>query len=274
VLAVPVPPEQEEEGGSPHQPRKLCTAHKSTGTDSGIGSGSSWTCSNWAGSIRWQPSALVVPESEEELAAYLAASAAAAAAPGVPPRRPLKVVGYAHSWASLYLPSSSSSDGAVGDTLALHRLAGITALHLSPDGASGTVQVFAGTSFAQLYAELHAQGLTLAWAPGGIQGLTVGGAVAVGFHGSQLSLGGVSSVVSAVRLYSTDGTAHDLSDETDPAAMRAARMGLGVCGIVTRVTLPVVRQHHLRRRRWRLDSSDQLFAQLPTLKAQYDYFHW
>ena len=134
--------------------------------------------------MSWAPARLVVPGSEEELAAFLRAEAAEAAAPGAAPRRPFKVVGYAHSWAGLYVPAEG------GDTLALHRLSGITRL------SNGTVEVLAGTSFAQVFAELDAQGLALAWAPGGIQGLTVGGAAAVGFHGSQLSLGGVSSVVS------------------------------------------------------------------------------
>jgi hypothetical protein len=95
---------------------------------------------------------------------------------------------------------------------------GITAL------TDSHVEVLAGTSFAQLYAELHAAGMTLAWAPGGIQGLTVGGAVAVGFHGSQLSLGGVSSVVSALRVFDLSGVSHDLTDEGQPQLMRAARM--------------------------------------------------
>lgn len=73
----------------------------------------------------------------------------------------------------------------------------------------------------------------------------------------------------------TEGNTHELSDDATPEAMRAARMGLGVCGVVTRVTLPVVPQFHLRRRRWRVDDSEAFLAQqLPGLKAAYDRFHW
>jgi FAD/FMN-containing dehydrogenase len=220
--------------------------------------------------VKWTPSAVVAPATEAELASYLRAEAAAAAtaAPGASPRAPLKVVGFAHSWAGLYVPAAAPG-GARGATLALHMLSGITQLNATH------AEVLAGTSFAALFEELHSKGLGLAWHPGGIQGLTVGGAVAVGFHGSQMSLGGVSSVVSALRLYDTDGVPHDLTDDASPDAMRAARMGLGMCGVVARVTLPVVPQFHLRRRRWRTDDLGAFFGEeLPRLKSTYDRFHW
>jgi L-gulonolactone oxidase len=170
----------------------------------------------------------------------------------------------------LYVPGEHRGARRHGTTVALHKLSGVTRL------GERDVEVLAGTSFATLFAYLHERNLGLAWPPGGIQGLTVGGAVAVGFHGSHASVGGVSSVVRALRVVSTDGQAvHDLSDATDREGMRAASMNLGVCGIVSRVTLPVVPQFHLRRRRWRVDDVDAfLDAQLPALKEKYDRFHW
>jgi hypothetical protein len=112
--------------------------------------------------------------------------------------------------------------------------------------------------------------------PGGITGLTVGGATAVSFHGSQMSLGGVSSVLRRLRVMDTGGKVHELGNGAGAEpVMRAARMGLGVCGIVTQVTLPVTRQHHLRRRRWRVDDVPAfLNHQLPGLKGRYDRFHY
>ncbi|KAF8058938.1 Gulo [Scenedesmus sp. PABB004] len=261
ALYVEVPPEQEAIGAVHPPPRQLCAA------EGGPNGTTAWSCSNWAGTVRWSPGAVVAPESEAELSAWLRTQAAAAAASGAP-RLPLKVVGYAHSWAGLYTPAAGAG-GAPGVTLALHRLSGIT--RVSPTA----VEVLAGTSFAALFHELEKRGLALAWPPGGIQGLTVGGAVSVGFHGSQLSVGGVSSVVRALRLLDVDGNAHDLSDATAPEAMRAARMGVGMVGILTRVTLPVTPQFHLRRRRWRVDGGvEALLPDLPRLKAAYDRFHW
>eukprot|EP00882_Tetradesmus_deserticola_P033948 GHRQ01038828.1.p1 GENE.GHRQ01038828.1~~GHRQ01038828.1.p1 ORF type:complete len:271 (-),score=60.53 GHRQ01038828.1:195-1007(-) len=258
ALYVDVPQEQEAPGAPAHQPRLLCAASNSS---------QQWSCSNWAGTVSWAPSAVVIPNSEADLAAFLQASAAASAASGSP-RPAMKVVGFAHSWAGLYTPAKAS-DGSAGITLALHKLNGITQV------TDTHVEVLAGTSFAQLFQELHAMNLTLAWPPGGIQGLTVGGAVSVGFHGSQMSVGGVSSVVQGLRLLDTSGNAHDLDDSSQPQAMRAARMALGMCGILTRVQLPVTPEFHLRRRRWRVDDMDAfLDQQLPQLKQQYDRFHW
>lgn len=263
-LFTTAPPEQEDAAATPHAPRQLCSK-------GGGEAAADWLCTNWAGTISWAPSSVFVPADETELIDYLrAAAAAAAAAPPAAPRPSLKVVGFAHSWAGLFLPAAGA-DGRRGETVALHRLSGITAV--SADRRS--VEVLAGTSFAQLFKELDALGLGLAWPPGGIQGLTVGGAVSVGFHGSQASLGGVSSVVRALRLVDTEGGIHDLSDADSPEQMRAARMGLGMCGILTRVTLPVVPQFHLQRRRWRVDDGEGFLTyQLPGLKAKYDRFHY
>lgn len=266
-LVVVAPPEKQAPNWAP---RRFCTAQPLEASTNGSAVTPSaqptqnFTCSNWAGTVAWSPSGVVVPEDEEELADYLHATEVANGTA----RRAMKVVGFAHSWANLYLPAQGP-DGSQGITVALHKLAGITRL------TETHVEVLAGTSFAQLFSELEAEGLTLAWSPGGITGLTVGGAVSVGFHGSQMSVGGVSSVVRAVRLYDTAGNAHDLSSTTQPEAMKAARMGLGMCGILSRVTLPVVPQYHLRRRRWRVnDAGAFLDTQLPQLKAKYDRFHW
>jgi hypothetical protein len=117
ALYVHVPQEQEAPGAPAHQPRLLCAASNSTRVD-----GQQWSCNNWAGTISWAPSAVVVPASEDDLAAFLQASALASAATGAP-RPPLKVVGFAHSWAGLYTPAKSS-DGSAGITLALHKLSG------------------------------------------------------------------------------------------------------------------------------------------------------
>lgn len=244
---------QEVDGTPGWSARKICRASAEPGA--------AFSCQNWAGTVAWTPASVFSPASEAELADYLAHGAAAAAAAGSSQQRPaMKVVGFAHSWAGLYATS--------GVTLALHKLSGITRL------TDTEVEVLSGTSFARLFAELEAEGKTLAWSPGGIQGLTVGGAVSVGFHGSQMSVGGVSSVVRSLRLYDTAGNPHELTDATHPEAMKAARMGLGMCGIIGRVTLPVVPQFHLRRRRWQVAADDFLDAQLPELKATYDRFHW
>lgn len=91
----------------------------------------------------------------------------------------------------------------------------------------------------------------------------------------QSTLGGASSGVAALRVVDTDGTAHELSEATTPGAMRAARLALGMCGVVTRVTMPVVPQFHLRRRRWRVAGAAAfLEGGLAPLKAEHERFHY
>lgn len=270
-LYVPTPSETSQGGGSrssawQHQARLLCS-------NSGAKS-RSWECGNWAGTISWRPSEMFVPEDEADLSQFLAAAE---------PTDRFKVVGHGHSWAGLYVPPPLPTEpGAQGTTIVLHKLSGITRL----EAEKGLVEVYTGTSFADLHRKLDEQGLALAWQSGGIQGLTVGGAVSVGFHGSQRSLGSVSAVVQSMHIYDSRGKLHVLEEKTGDEAeqqehqeqqklIEAARLGLGVCGILTRVTLPVVPQFYLRRRRWQSESLPSFLArELGPLKHQYDRFHY
>jgi hypothetical protein len=174
-------------------PRRLCAPPAG-----GAGTGP-WHCRNWAGTVQWAPQQVVLPESEDALSDFLKSEAASGDAAA---RRPFRVVGFAHSWSSIYVPASSGTTAAAaakdaaagsGITVALHRLRGVTQIIPPPAGASssagpaiGYVEALAGTSFAELFEALDAKGLALLVPPGGIQGLTVGGAVSVGFHGSQV----------------------------------------------------------------------------------------
>ena len=78
--------------------------------------------------------------------------------------------------------------------------------------------------------------------------IQVGGALSVGYHGSQMSLGSISSVVTRMQVMDTYGHTHllDANLPTDRPALAATSLGVGVCGIITRVTLPVVPTFHLR----------------------------
>ena len=259
----------------PHEARLLCAGVVAAQGNSSSNNKTSWQCGNWAGTIAWHPAEVFIPEDEASLGAFLA---------GAGPDSRFKVVGHGHSWAGLYVPPSlPTAPTTQGTTIVLHKLSGITRLDIGDNGG-GEVEVMTGTSFVDLHRDLDAKGLALAWQSGGIQGLTVGGAVSVGFHGSQRSLGSVSTVVRSMHVYDSRGGLHVLEDsigkekqeqEQEQALLQAARLGLGVCGILTRVTLPVVPQFYLRRRRWQSESlSGFLTQELGPLKRQYDRFHY
>jgi FAD binding domain/D-arabinono-1,4-lactone oxidase len=263
-ITIPLPFETQL---STNKHRELChTIYQTTETQ----------CYNWARTKNWKPSHVFMPEDEQQLSEYLENSE----------NMYFKIVGYGHSWAGLYIPPMVTihNESKSGATIALHKLSGITQLLsddtclLSPSGKITKVEVFAGTSFAKLHKELDDIGLSLSWQSGGIQGLTVGGAISVGFHGSQISSSSISSVVSAMTIYDTKGQSHLLEyhhEKNRNSLMMAARLGLGVCGIMTRVTLPVEPRFYLRRRRWKLSNIPLFLSKdLTSLKLTYDRFHY
>lgn len=229
-------------------------------------------CSNWAGTKLWTPRKVLLPKNEDELATFLKTN-----------QQSFKIVGYGHSWAGLYIPVDNG--GQWGVTVVLHHLTGITQLQgnnycftktPSWDSEKIThVQVMTGTSFAELHQQLDEMHLGLSWQSGGIQGLTVGGAISVGFHGSQRSSSSISSVADSLTVYDTTGHMHILDNNNNRTLMLAARLGLGVCGVMTRAVLPVEPRFYLRRRRW-VESDIPFFLSqnLSTLKSHYDRFHY
>lgn len=228
-------------------------------------------CSNWAGTKKWTPREIIIPKNEYELANFLQSN-----------QQSFKIVGYGHSWAGLYIPVDNI--GQSGVTVVLHHLTGITQwlsknycfTMASFDSETIThVEVMTGTSFAALHQQLDEMDLGLSWQSGGIQGLTLGGAISVGFHGSQMSSSSISSVVESLTVYDTNGQPHILDENHHRKLMLAARLGLGVCGVMTRAILPVEPRFHLRRRRWvEYDIFLFLSQHLSILKSNYDRFHY
>ena len=100
-----------------------------------------------------------------------------------------------------------------------------------------TASVSAGTTYAQLGRDLHAQGLALA-AMASLPHITVGGAIATGTHGSGDAIGTLSSAVTGLQIVTADGDVRWVRrgvDEEFPACVVA----IGALGIVTRVELRV-----------------------------------
>jgi hypothetical protein len=251
-ITVPLPSEKN------NQQRNLCYISNNT-----------TRCSNWAGSQTWIPLEVFIPKNEYELANYLKYTN----------KLSFKIVGYGHSWAGLYIPIDNL--GKIGTTIALHHLSGIThfqnknycSVSLNDLENVTHVEVMAGTSFAELHKKLDKVGFALSWQSGGIQGLTIGGAISVGFHGSQISSSSISSVVDNLVIYDTYGQKHILYEHNK--LMLAARLGLGVCGVITRATLPIEPRFYLRRRRWIEPNMSLFFSEkLSKLKSKYDRFHY
>lgn len=194
---------------------------------------------NWSGAVSCRPHAVALARDEAELAAIVHLAAREG--------RTLRPLGSGHSSSEL-----CATDGVL---LSLARWTGIE----SVDPAARTATVRAGTVLHDLGHELHAHGLAL-HNLGDIDRQALAGALSTGTHGTGVTLGNLASAVTALRLVTADGEILELragrAADRDP--LRAARVSLGVLGILSTVTLRVAPAFRLHERVWRTSLDDAL----------------
>ncbi|HZZ52263.1 MAG TPA: D-arabinono-1,4-lactone oxidase [Pseudonocardia sp.] len=167
---------------------------------------------NWSGGQRCQPRSVVRPLDE--------AGVCAAIRRAVARDQQVRPVGAGHSFSPLAVTDSVLLD--------LSALTGVVRV------GGDRVRVRAGTTLGQLHGALAQRGLALAsFADSGE--LTVAGAIGTGTHGSHPAVGSLSAQVTALRMVGGNGVAAEV-----PAVdLDAARVGLGVLGVITEVELAV-----------------------------------
>jgi L-gulonolactone oxidase len=134
---------------------------------------------------------------------------------------PVRPVGTGHSWSAL-IPT----EGYLLDTTGLHRFLGDP--EPSPSGVA--VRVESGMLTRGLNDRLVRSGLRVPGLPI-FEGMTVGGIVATGSHGSDLRDGVLADQVAAIELVAPDGELVRLAPG-DGDAFRAAQISLGALGVV------------------------------------------
>ncbi|HEU5063523.1 MAG TPA: D-arabinono-1,4-lactone oxidase [Solirubrobacterales bacterium] len=181
---------------------------------------------NWAGDQACRPAEIVRPRNREELAEAIATAAAAG--------RKVRVAGSGHSFTEAALTG--------GTMLRVEGLSGV----LDADRDSGLVKVGGGTVLADLNEELARLGLAMENL-GDIDSQTISGAISTGTHGTGAGLRNISAQVEGLELVLADGTVRHLNAATDPALLRAARVGVGALGAISAVTLRCVPAFKLLR---------------------------
>ena len=170
---------------------------------------------NWSGSVEAHPRAIARPRTEAKLRALVAGASA------------VRVVGAGHSFMPL-----CETDGLLLDLADLEG-----EIVVAPDGK--TADCPAGWSLAKLTEALWAKGLSLS-NQGDVNPQTLAGAISTGTHGTGKALGSLATFARAFRLVLADGSIVDCDATHEPELFQAARLSLGLLGVMTRITIDVL----------------------------------
>jgi FAD-linked oxidoreductase len=177
--------------------------------------------SNWSGSVQASPASIARPRTLAELQGLVAAATE------------VRVTGAGHS----FMPLCETA----GLLLNLEDMEGD--IEVAPDRASAWVP--AGWPIFRLTRALWEHGLSLT-NQGDIDKQAVAGALATGTHGTGRALGSLSTMALAFRLVMADGSLVECDGAHEPDLFEAARLGLGMLGVMQRVKLAVVSAFRLR----------------------------
>src|SRR5881628_819197 len=106
------------------------------------------------------------------------------------------------------------------------------------DPQARTVTVAAGVTYGKLCPHLHAKGFAL-HNLASLPHISVAGACSTATHGSGEKNGNLATAVSALEIVTANGDLVKLSRSQDGEAFRAAVVGLGALGVITKLTLDI-----------------------------------
>ncbi len=168
---------------------------------------------NWSGNYTYKAKGLDAPRTVQEVQEIVRRG------------HGLKALGSRHSFDDIADTN--------GEQVSLKRLS-----EMVVDPRSRTVTVGAGVRYGELAPYLDKQGFAL-HNLASLPHITVAGACATGTHGSGNRNGNLSTAVSAIEMVTAEGGVLTLSRAKDGERFKAAVVGLGALGIVTRLTLDV-----------------------------------
>lgn len=210
---------------------------------------------NWSGRVRCAPARWETPRTVGEVSEFVRDAQRAECG--------VRVAGSGHSFAPLV-----ATDGML---LSLEYLTGLE----SVDRGARCAWVRAGTRLSALGEALHEHGLALA-NQGDVDVQTIAGAIATGTHGTGRLLPNLSRALRALRVVLADGRVETWSFADDPDRLRAARVALGLFGVVVAVELELVPSYRLHERTWRVAVREGLDAVPGLVDAHrhFEFFWW
>lgn len=181
---------------------------------------------NWSGNVTFSADRVYEPRSLDELAELVVAA--------VNDRRIVRALGSRHSFNTI----ADSPDVLVS----LAALPGSVRI----DAAARSATVPAGVRYGELAGHLNGAGLAL-HNTGSLPHISVVGACATGTHGSGIGNGNLATAVRSLEMLTADGSLRTLTRDDDGDTFRAAVIGLGCLGLVTKVTLDVQPEYRVRQ---------------------------
>lgn len=204
---------------------------------------------NWSGYQVATPEQIYSAASEEELATRIV---------DWPGR--IRPVGSGHSFSALV-----PSEDMILDT---GRLSGL----ISVDAAAGMATFGAGTRLRQAAMLAAEHGLGFANLPD-IDVQTLAGSFSTATHGTGCGLQALHGCITGFRLITADGTARDVTRDSNPDLFDAGRVSLGTLGVITRYTLKLVPDYALNRRLFILPTNEAI-ARMHDLAAAHRNFEF
>jgi len=200
-----------------------------------------WT--NWSGSVSCHPQQIARPATEAAVQELIARCASQ--------NQRLRVVGSGHS----FTPICRTDEVLVS----LDDLCGVE----SADATSCEATIRAGTKIHDLGGPLWHAGLSLA-NQGDVDVQALAGAVSTGTHGTGVTLGNLSTQVVGLRIATASGELVTIDESTSGDRLAAARVSLGMLGIITAVQLRLLPAYYLHERQWQLPI-EQCLGELESL---------
>src|SRR5699024_5246673 len=172
----------------------------------------------------------------------------------------IRIVGAVHS----FTPLVATSD----ILISLDCMLGIEAI----DEKNNLVTVWAGTTLKSLGKLLHECGLAMKNL-GYINEQTIAGAISTGTHGTGADFGSLSTQIEMLTIVTTEGEIMEISPDRHTAYFDAIRVSMGMLGIIVKVQLNVIKQHHLMKKNYSL-SLNEFYPQLEALQSDNRHFEF
>lgn len=172
----------------------------------------------------------------------------------------IRVIGAGHS----FVPIAATE----GVLLSLDNLKGIDQINRKKK----RVTVWAGTTLKDLGLLLHEQGYAMENL-GDINSQTIAGSISTGTHGSGINYGSLSTQITELTVVTADGQILTVSENENNHLFDAARLSLGMLGIIVKVEIQVIDSHQLVSESRRA-STDEILPNLHTLTTTNRHFEF